>query len=628
MILQNMKTLRGSISKSAKAEAPPQTPPAWPRGFGVGTGVLCTPPSFRHLHHTHPHNSRNSLLQKLFILWYNKMLGKQERKQTKYKWGTKMYRILLVDDEILVRDAIKENIDWQSMDCELVGDCENGKQAAEFVQEHPVDIVLTDILMPYMDGMELSHFLHDNYPDIVIVVFSGFGEFEYAKKAIQYGVSEYLLKPVTAMELTGVIQKMKEKVEQTRKEKAKMESLTKTSENYRENAQVIRSKTLEALVNCTIDIQKSLDKLEEMGITLSGCGYRVAVFDIDLYSGMYQLDMEKRQESALMAFVLFNISDEIVNRENAGIVYQEGNNRVCVLFQEKWSRNFNGRIKEICHEIQTEIRKVMGTEVSMAIGKWVKTLEELSGSHDVAVQALQYRYLLGGNLLIDMEEIHPVQDIDLRKSLDRLKEFLKSGKKEEMEAEFQSIEEQVKQSFAEKSRACMYLQQVIRVVDVAGEEVSSDISRIRDERKDLLCQVTAQKSFEQACKIVKEYILQVYDALTELNTSSGERQARMALDYIQKNYMDPNLSLNDICSYLNISTSYFSTIFKEMTGETFTEVLIRTRMDKAKELLENTMMKNYEIAERVGFADAHYFGISFKKMTGCTPTEYARENRR
>ena len=628
MILQNMKTLRGSISKSAKAEAPPQTPPAWPRGFGVGTGVLCTPPSFRHLHHTHPHNSRNSLLQKLFILWYNKMLGKQERKQTKYKWGTKMYRILLVDDEILVRDAIKENIDWQSMDCELVGDCENGKQAAEFVQEHPVDIVLTDILMPYMDGMELSHFLHDNYPDIVIVVFSGFGEFEYAKKAIQYGVSEYLLKPVTAMELTGVIQKMKEKVEQTRKEKAKMESLTKTSENYRENAQVIRSKTLEALVNCTIDIQKSLDKLEEMGITLSGCGYRVAVFDIDLYSGMYQLDMEKRQESALMAFVLFNISDEIVNRENAGIVYQEGNNRVCVLFQEKWSRNFNGRIKEICHEIQTEIRKVMGTEVSMAIGKWVKTLEELSGSHDVAVQALQYRYLLGGSLLIDMEEIHTEQDIDLRKSLDRLKEFLKSGKKDEMEAEFQSIEEQVKQSFAEKSRACMYLQQVIRVVDVAGEEVSSDISRIRDERKDLLCQVTAQKSFEQACKIVKEYILQVYDALTELNTSSGERQARMALDYIQKNYMDPNLSLNDICSYLNISTSYFSTIFKEVTGETFTEVLIRTRMEKAKELLENTTMKNYEIAERVGFADAHYFGISFKKMTGCTPTEYARENRR
>ena len=98
--------------------------------------------------------------------------------------------------------------------------------------------------------------------------------------------------------------------------------------------------------------------------------------------------------------------------------------------------------------------------------------------------------------------------------------------------------------------------------------------------------------------------------------------------YIQKNYMDPDLSLNSICSYLNISTSYFSTIFKDETGETFTEVLIRTRMEKAKELLENTTLKNYEIAEKVGFSDPHYFGISFKKMTGCTPTEYAREKRR
>ena len=189
-----------------------------------------------------------------------------------------MYRILLVDDEILVRDAIKENIDWKSLDCELVGDCENGKQASEFVKEHPVDIVLTDILMPYMDGMELSKFLHDNYPDVVIVIFSGFGEFEYAKKAIQYGVSEYLLKPVTAMELTGVINKMKEKVDQLRREKNKMNKLTENSEKYRKNAQVIRSKNMEALVNCTTDVSKSIQRLAEMGIDISAISYRAAPF--------------------------------------------------------------------------------------------------------------------------------------------------------------------------------------------------------------------------------------------------------------------------------------------------------------------------------------------------------------
>lgn len=539
-----------------------------------------------------------------------------------------MYRILLVDDEILVRDAIKENIDWKSIDCELVGDCENGKQAAEFVQEHPVDIVLTDILMPYMDGMELSHFLHDNYPDIVIVIFSGFGEFEYAKKAIQYGVSEYLLKPVTAMELTGVIEKMKQKVDQQRREKSKMDKLAQNSEKYRKNEQIIRSKNMEALVNCTTDVNKTIQRLSEMGVDISAASYRVALFDIDLYSGMYKLDTEKRQESALMAFVLFNISDEIVTREKAGIAYQEGNNRVGILFQETWSRNFTSKTKEICREIQQKTKEVMGFDVSMGIGKWVKKPEELIQSHDMAAQTLQYRYLLGGNLLIDMEEQHPAQEINLDESLADLKEFMKTGQKEQVDQTLVTIEEAIRQALMEKSRACMYLQQVIRTMDNACEDVSADMDRIREDRDELLRQVTDQKSFEDACKVVQKHTDRIFEILSEMNTSSSERQARLAIDYIQKNYMDPDLSLNSICSYLNISTSYFSTIFKDETGETFTEVLIRTRMEKARELLEKTTMKNYEIAEKVGFSDPHYFGISFKKMTGCTPTEYAREKRR
>ena len=93
-----------------------------------------------------------------------------------------MYKILLVDDEILVRDAIRENIDWKSLDCELVGDCENGRQAVEFVQSHKVDVVLTDICMPYMDGMELSEFLHDNYPDILIVILAVLGNLNMRRK--------------------------------------------------------------------------------------------------------------------------------------------------------------------------------------------------------------------------------------------------------------------------------------------------------------------------------------------------------------------------------------------------------------------------------------------------------------
>lgn len=539
-----------------------------------------------------------------------------------------MYRILLVDDEILVRDAIKENIDWNGIGCELVGDCQNGQEAAEFVKQHPVDIVLTDICMPYMDGMELSHFLHDNYPDIVIVIFSGFGEFEYAKKAIQYNVSEYLLKPITAMELTNVINNMKEKVDQRQKEKKKIENLTKASENYRKNAGIIRSKAIEALVTCSRDVNESLEQLKNLGIQLKASNYRVAVFDIDLFSDMYQVDVEKRQESALMAFVLLNVSEEIVSREHAGIAYQEGNNQVAVLFQGNRTKDFAAKIRGICREIQQKVKEVLGIDVSMGIGCWVKTPGDLLLSHDMAKKAVQYRYLLGGCLLLDMEEHKTENGISLYETLEQLTDALKTGKKESMELCLARMEEEIKGAFVDKSRACMYLQQIVRAIGNACETVLADQQEMTKKREGLLQSVTEQKTFQQAIGLVKEYAEQVFEELSSMNSSSGQRQALLALDYIQNNYMDSELSLNGICSYLSISTSHFSTIFKEVTGETFMEVLIRTRMQKAKELLANTTLKNYEIAEKVGFSDPHYFGISFKKMTGKTPTEYAREYRK
>ncbi len=539
-----------------------------------------------------------------------------------------MYKILLVDDEILVRDAIRENIDWEKLDCELIGDCENGKQAVEFVKTHEVDIVLTDILMPYMDGMELSHFLHDNYPDILIVIFSGFGEFEYAKKAIQYNVSEYMLKPVTAMELTKVIENMKEKLDSRKKEQRKMESLTQVSQDYHKNANVIRSKALDCLVKCTRDVQVSLDELERMGITFQAASYRVAVFDIDTYSEMYQMDMDKQQESALMAFVLFNVGDEIVVRENAGVVYQEGNNRVCIIFAGNRTKEFSESIHRICHEIQKKVKEVIGLETSIGIGSWVRSPYELIYSYRLAAKAIDYRYLLGGNLLFDMEEKKTDNSIFLMKDLETLTEAIKSGDRRLMEKTLGQIETEIKSALVEKSYACIYLQQVIRAIGNTCQSFSEEPEKIIAQREALLKAVTEQRMFSQAAALVEKYAQEVFDALQELNSSSGQRQGMLAMDYIQKNYMDPCLSLNSICSYLNISTSYFSTIFKEMTGETFIEVLTRVRMEKAKELLENTTMKNYEIAEKVGFSDPHYFGISFKKITGKTPTEYAREKRR
>lgn len=229
---------------------------------------------------------------------------------------------------------------------------------------------------------------------------------------------------------------------------------------------------------------------------------------------------------------------------------------------------------------------------------------------------------------MDMEEETTDKELSIQEEIREFSETVRLGKKEDIDRVLDKIEEKIKGALVEKSRACIYLQQVIRAAGNVCESITSDTENIIRQREELLHKVAEQKNFHQAIAIVRGYVDYICKELCSINNSSGKRQASMAMEYIRRNYMDADLSLNGICSYLNMSTSHFSTIFKEVTGETFVEVLTRIRMEKARELLENTTLKNYEIAEKVGFSDPHYFGISFKKMTGKTPTEYAREKRK
>lgn len=540
-----------------------------------------------------------------------------------------MYRVLLVDDEILVRQAISANIDWNGLGYELVGDCQNGKEAMEFVQKCPVDLVLTDICMPYVDGMELSGYLHDNYPETKIIIFSGFGEFEYAKKAIQYNVSEYLLKPVTAIELTEILKKMKKTLESARREEQKLERLTKTSEEYKKNEQLIRSQAISSLVTCTQEPELCVKKLKELGVFLESSDYRVAVVSIDIYSGLYEQSMTQRQESALMAFVVYNISDEVVRSYEAGIAYQEANNRVGILFQTNKPVEFSREIEEICREIQEKVYEAMTLDISIAVGNYVKKPENLHLSYDEADKALEYRYLLGGRLFLNLEKDKNFGgEAILEDQLEKLTGGLQRYRKEDIKESLDMIRERIIESRVNKSRACLYLQRVLRTISSVMGKIHSNPRSVEEKKEELLNSITSQRTFQKAMEQVERFAWEAAEYMERENSSSGKRQALQALEYIQEHYAQQDLSLNTVCSYLGISTSHFSTIFKEMTGETFMEVLIRTRMDKAKELLEHTTLKNYEIAERVGFSDPHYFSISFKKMTGMTPTVYARKNHR
>lgn len=326
-----------------------------------------------------------------------------------------------------------------------------------------------------------------------------------------------------------------------------------------------------------------------------------------------------------MAFVVENISSEIVAEHHAGIAYRDSDNRICILFWTNRPKEFRREVGEICREIQENVYRAMKLCVSIAVGCYVDSPDHLYQSYECAAEALKYRYSQGMGAIFDCEEKICEADFkDLSGELKKIALAVRSGDEKQLEERLEYIEEWICARMVGRNRAWGYLNRLLHVIHDMVKETEETFTL----PENVISAVASAYSIKEAMKLVREYAAKGMEARFRSGQTSGERQAVMALDYMRENYGDSELGLNQICEYLNISTSRFSSIFKEATGMTFLEALSNIRMEKAKQLLCQTKLKNYEIAEKVGFSDPHYFSIAFKKATGMTPKEYAKENGR
>ena len=385
---------------------------------------------------------------------------------------------------------------------------------------------------------------------------------------------------------------------------------------------MIISKTLSRLLQGTQAIETSMEELKEFGIELGGAFYRVVTTDIDVYSSLYDTNDELKKESALMSFVVENISNEIVSDHNAGIAYRDSDSRVCMLLWSDNPKEFSQEIQVICREIQKTVKEAMQLSVSIGIGFCVEKLEELPKSYESAVATLKYRYTKGSGQVYDCESPMSCGNLlELEQDFKDIEEAAKNQQSEELMDILDHVEKWISHGYVTRNQAVSWLRQIMMIIYGVVRRANEDFQM--DERD--IGDVMESRSFTNAMEKVRAYVKRAMEAMEMAGQSSGERWARLALEYLKKNYGNPSLSLNDVCEHLNISTSRFSSVFKEATGKTFTEALNGIRMDRAKQLLRETSLKNYEIAEKVGFSDPHYFSIAFKKSTGLTPKEYSRE---
>lgn len=534
-----------------------------------------------------------------------------------------MYKVLLVDDEALIREAISENTRWSDLGYELIGTCRNGKEAIERIKENPPDLLLTDICMPFVDGMELTKFVYEQYRDTKVVIISGYDEFEYAKKAVKYQVIEYILKPITALELSETLIKVREKLDG---ERIQIRNIQKIKGAYISNLPVMRGRFLNSLMQGNIHVNNLYDRFQEYNIKLDGSHFMTAlILGDDLTPFLNQSEITKVE---LAHFAIYNIAEEIMKNYDAGVTFQDVEEKTVLVFSA--DAEIEKAAMRICEEIRTAIYKFLEIRCTIGLGQVVNSVEQLYHSFNEAKKAMEYKFLLGGNQVIlaaSLQEDIAQQGVDSAKWTSQIILAIKTSNAEDIRRNVQGFIDEIRNAYMTKNRSIFYVQNLILSIMNALDNSSMNETQIFGEVRELLNTIYDKEQLSDMAKDLITFCDDISESMKHQKDSYCKKQALIALDYIDNHYGDSNISLNSVCVFLSLSTSYFSTIFKAYTGETFIEALTKKRIEKAKNLIEHTGKKTYEIADEVGYSDPHYFSSSFKKMTGMTPTEYAKKMR-
>ena len=542
-----------------------------------------------------------------------------------------MVKVYLVEDEIIIRQSIKNSIDWEKEGYEFVGDASDGELALPVILKEKPDILITDIRMPFMDGLELSRMVKAELPDIKIVILSGYDDFEYAKQAIKIGVAEYLLKPVSSAVLLEHLSEIAEKVRDEREDLA----LKKVYyQEMQENEELIKMKFLGELISGKLSLADAMEKGKRFHMNLSGPFYRIILFKF------IQEDRAKAGQSEDLARAYAAVGNYVDGLKDA-FRFQRG--------VEGWAFLLTSVEEDM--EAQTE-RFIEGLKEVIApfealtwfggIGSEAARLRELRYSFREADKAFAGRFVQEPNQIISVEQLNYEQldnefDANIFGEINQFDQiitrFLSSGSLEEVEsfvgALFTEISEDHFRSLMIRQYIIMNIYATVLTFckklrkDAGAEgEAYGQWEGIRENEEILKQAVTTAESVDD----IKDYIGTLLDHAIELrNTVSGRRYSEIiqtAKARIEQDYMSEDISLNSVAAEVCMSPSYFSSVFSKEMGKTFIEYLTEVRMEKAKQYLACSSMKTSEISYEVGYKDPHYFSYIFKKTQGCTPKEY------
>lgn len=535
-----------------------------------------------------------------------------------------MLKIFLVEDESIVREGLKKIIPWEQYGYQFMGEAADGEMALPMIRKIRPDVLITDIKMPFMDGLSLSQIVTQEIPDIKIIIISGYDEFEYAQRAIQVGVEQYLLKPITRGALRKALLEIREKIEMQQEQKNYLERFQSEMKEYEEYS---RRTFLEKVFGGVLSVQKIYEEAARLSLELDGPCYNIVLLHLQeekklpeermgRSGGTEQVKEElSRYFLRFPEYILFSLNISLY-----GLLIKGEAERM-----EELTGRCIDNIKRICQEASPL------PEWYVAVGETVERLSLLPECYTKVNHMLAYRFLSPGQHILTPENAADLlpggstksfESVESAKvSPDIIKGFLREGKQEEIEDFVNGYLAGV-QDALESKLFRDYLLLNIQFTAVGYLET------LNVERQEFLTEDDQVRLREASVnsKEIHAYMRRILEKALTLRDRENENQSRWilkkGLEYIEENFTQETLSLNSVSGAIGVSSNYFSSIFSQEMKITFIEYVTKKRMEKAKKLLHETEMHSGEIAAEIGYKDPHYFSFVFKKTVGCTPREY------
>ena len=524
-----------------------------------------------------------------------------------------LYRVLLVDDEEDIREGISRKMDWLGLGFSLVGEAANGQDALELAESLRPDVILTDIKMPFMDGLELCRILTDRLPAARFVVFSGFDAFEYAKQAIQMNVVEYILKPINADELSAVLRRLKDQLDRERAERRNVELLRS---RYTENLPVLRELFYATLLDGHIEPGTERERAARLDIDLQGEEWAV---------GLAYIGSDRRD--ALSTLSVQKLLEESLTADRCRLTLY--NDWVAVIVSLTESFTIYDLIR-VLDRVCTLAASYLGLTLTVGVGAPCKELSGMARSAAEARTALEYRSMVGRGQVIYIGDLEPDggQVLTFEETDERtLTAAVRLGSEQEVRDAAAALAGKIREANPSAGQYNLFLMELVTHLIKMIRRSGVGVEEVFGTGFSLPIQDSALPSLEELEDWCAERYLRLRTLIRRRQTDSAGQTVETAKEYIRQHYAESDLSVEKLCAYLHLSSTYFSTLFKRETGTSFTAYVTTVRMEAAAEAIRGTEEKTYLIAQRCGYEDPNYFSYVFKRHFGVTPTKYRSEGK-